>query len=317
MAIKTDKVLVENGADFTFVCRKIPFAISCSELHQGGMNLIDLDLVNKMKIPVRNIRVTRMSLLGHDVRAVGRIKQTVQCVVNGRPQGNIHLEGKVVRDLYALLNVDCLASFKTHERLMGRKPPDPSDEGYESTEDIPTLGGDEDASDDKKEGKEDSINNEDKTLEEEVPPDPPDLGNPSTEPRATLRAFQHPEWPNFHVFETVDKDDDEDIDSAKLQKMSDDLYADYVKNGPGPTDLLVARMNSMQDEDEDEDEDNKHCGLCFRDGKPIKVVSNHDEGCPTCPTLTPSEKLRRHGPYWKQQAEMIFKTRFNKEVGRE
>ena len=101
MTIKTDKVLVENGADFTFVCRKIPFAISCSELHQGGMNLIDLDLVNKMKIPVRNIRVTRMSLLGHDVRAVGRIKQTVQCVVNGRPQGNTHLEGKVVRDLYA------------------------------------------------------------------------------------------------------------------------------------------------------------------------------------------------------------------------
>ena len=313
MTIKTDKVLVENGADFTFVCRKIPFAISCSELHQGGMNLIDLDLVNKMKIPVRNIRVTRMSLLGHDVRAVGRIRQTVQCVVNGRPQGNIHLEGKVVRDLYALLNVDCLASFKTYERLMGRKPPDPSDEGYESTEDIPTLGGDEDGSDDKKEGKEDSINNEDKTLEEEVPPDPPDLGDPSTEPRATLRAFQHPEWPNFHVFETVDKDDDEDIDSAKLQKMSDDLYADYVKNGPGPTDLLVARMNSMQDEDED----NKHCGLCFRDGKPIKVVSNHDDGCPTCPTLTSNEKLRRHGPYWKQQAEMIFKTRFNREMGRE
>ena len=313
MTIKTDKVLVENGADFTFVCRKIPFAISCSELHQGGMNLIDLDLVNKMKIPVRNIRVTRMSLFGHDVRAVGRIKQTVQCVVNGRPQGNIHLEGKVVRDLYALLNVDCLASFKTYERLMGRKPPDPSDEGYESTEDIPTLGGDEEGNNDKQEGKEDSINNEDKTLEEEVPPDPPDLGNPSTEPRATLRAFQHPEWPNFHVFETVDKDDDEDIDSAKLQKMSDDLYADYVKNGPGPTDLLVARMNSMQDEDEDEDEDNKHCGLCFRDGKPIKVV----EGCPTCPTLTPNEKLRRHGPHWKQQAEMIFKTRFNREMGRE
>ena len=87
--ITTDKVNVENGGDFTFVCRKIPFAISCSELLQGKTNLIDLDLVNSMKIPLRTIRVTRMSLLGHDVRAVGRIKQTVQCVVKGKVQGNV------------------------------------------------------------------------------------------------------------------------------------------------------------------------------------------------------------------------------------
>ena len=101
MAINTDKVTIEDGADFTFVCRKIPFAITCSNSHQEYTNLIDLDLVNKMKIPLRNIKVTRMSLLGHDVRAVGRIKQTVQCVKNGRVQGNIHLEGKVVRDLFS------------------------------------------------------------------------------------------------------------------------------------------------------------------------------------------------------------------------
>ena len=147
MAINTDKVTIEDGADFTFVCRKIPFAITCSNSHQEYTNLIDLDLVNKMKIPLRNIKVTRMSLLGHDVRAVGRIKQTVQCVKNGRVQGNIHLEGKVVRDLFSLLNVDCLASAKTYERLMGRKPPDPVDEGYDSHGEIPSLGGDEEEED--------------------------------------------------------------------------------------------------------------------------------------------------------------------------
>ena len=114
--ITTDKVNVENGADFTFVCRKIPFAISCSELLQGETNLIDLDLVNSMKIPLRNIRVTRMSILGHDVRAVGRIKQTVQCVVKGKVQGCVQLEGKVVRNLFATFNVDCFASAKTYER---------------------------------------------------------------------------------------------------------------------------------------------------------------------------------------------------------
>ena len=97
MTIKTDKVIVENGVDYTFVCRKVPFAISCStDFPHGYVNLIDLDLAKKMKIPLRNIRVTRMSLLGHDVRAVGRIKQTVQCVHQGLVQGNVHLEAKVV-----------------------------------------------------------------------------------------------------------------------------------------------------------------------------------------------------------------------------
>ena len=78
MTIVTDKVNVPDGTDFTFVCKKIPFAISClSEIPYRDANLVDLDLVNKMGIPLRNIKVTRMSLLGHDVRAVGRIKQTI------------------------------------------------------------------------------------------------------------------------------------------------------------------------------------------------------------------------------------------------
>ena len=166
--IKTDKVIIENGADFTFICRKNPFAISCStDLPHGEVNLIDLDLVNRMKIPLRNIRVTRMSLLGHDVRAVGRIKQTVQCVHQGQVQGTVHLEAKVVRDLYSLFNVDCLASSRTYERLMGKKPPDPDDEGYDTPEEIPNL----DDIDTVKEDEEEVENNESKE-EGEEPPDP-------------------------------------------------------------------------------------------------------------------------------------------------
>ena len=172
--IKTDKVIIENGADFTFICRKNPFAISCStDLPHGEVNLIDLDLVNRMKIPLRNIRVTRMSLLGHDVRAVGRIKQTVQCVHQGRVQGTVHLEAKVVRDLYSLFDVDCLASARTYERLMGKKPPDPDDEGYNTQEEIPNL----DDIDVAKEDEEEVENEEHKSInkfkeDEEKPPDP-------------------------------------------------------------------------------------------------------------------------------------------------
>ena len=288
--IKTDKVVVQDGADFTFVCRKIPFAISCTEIYHGDSNLIDLSLVNKMKIPLRSIKVKRMSILGHDVRAVGRIKQTVQCVVNGRVQGNVHLEGRVVRDLFSMFNVDCFASSKTYERLMGRKPPDPLDEGYESPDDIPILGGEDEEGIDKEDNEkdeEDSITKDSLKKEEKDPPDP----------------AEHP-------------DKEEDNEQTKLQKMSDDLYADYYKFGPGPRDLQEMKLNNKQEE---ELEDELHCELCFREGKPIKVVKSHGDRCPTCPSLTPKQKERILGPYWKQQAEMIFKARYynNKEKGQE
>ena len=64
MTIITDSVPVKNGTDFTFVCGKIPFAISCSStLQHGAYNLIDLDLVNKMKIPLQKMAMTKVILL--------------------------------------------------------------------------------------------------------------------------------------------------------------------------------------------------------------------------------------------------------------
>ena len=81
MTIVTDKVRIKNGTDYTFVCGRVPFAITCSSsLHHGGYNLIDLDLVNKMKIPLQKIQVCRMTYLGENLRSVGFIDQTVQCV---------------------------------------------------------------------------------------------------------------------------------------------------------------------------------------------------------------------------------------------
>ena len=129
MTIVTDKVRIKNGTDYTFVCGKVPFAITCSSsLHHGGYNLIDLDLVNKMKIPLQKIQVCRMTYLGENLRSVGFIDQTVQCVNNGAVQGTVHLSAKVVRNLYERLNVDCVASIKTYERLVGSKPLDPPPE---------------------------------------------------------------------------------------------------------------------------------------------------------------------------------------------
>ena len=72
----TDKINFENGAEFVFVCRRIPFAMSCSrDLQHKNFNVIDLDLVNKMKIPLKKIRVARISIQGQNLRSVGVISQ--------------------------------------------------------------------------------------------------------------------------------------------------------------------------------------------------------------------------------------------------
>ena len=51
-----DNEAVVNGVDFTFYCGKIPYAITCFKILLHGVNnLIDLDLVNKIKKPLLNI----------------------------------------------------------------------------------------------------------------------------------------------------------------------------------------------------------------------------------------------------------------------
>ena len=115
-----------------FVCKKIPFAISCwLEIPYRDAILVDLNLVNKIGITLQDIKVTRMSILGHNVCALCGIKQTIQCVHKGRVQGTIHLEAKVVRDLYNIIGGDCIASARTYSKLMSKKPPDPPNDDQE------------------------------------------------------------------------------------------------------------------------------------------------------------------------------------------
>ena len=247
--IITDSVQVKGGADYTFVCRKIPFAVTCStDLAPGAYNYIDLDLVNKMRIPLLNIKVTRMCLHGQDVRVVGAISQTVQCVSQGKIQGTVNLEAKVVRNLYDVFNVDCIASVKTSTRLTGRAPPEPHDDADpEPGPDVDVLGGHEE---------EDEALNQGKTAPDE--PDPPD-----SELKAAVK--DHDEDNEYTKYGYKDFEDflENAPWSAQCIPRESDTWKDDIaaaahgypdtRYGPlGPTDLrIIASMQNDQDDGDD------------------------------------------------------------------
>ena len=312
MTITTDKVNVPEGTDFTFVCKKIPFAISClSEMPYKDANLVDLDLVNKMGITLRDIKVTRMSLLGHDVRAVGRIKQTIQCVSKGRVQGTIHLEAKVVRDLYTILGADCIASARTYSKLMGKKPPDPPDDNQEEEDTKKPIihlgGGDEDDDLEKndEENKENqdenaaktdnNIKNEEKENKLEAPISDEDQPVDHIVARPVDVCIAHEKWKlvpekirgiEISAFSNgYDVSSEMAIHHAKAEHDYDMEW--WEEEYDAPLEPFDYNPNAK-----------KFCKTCFKAKKPENVWRGHHTGqmlaCPSIPIKTKRDLVERY-----------------------
>jgi hypothetical protein len=59
-----------------------------------------------------------LDLVLKNIRIVGQISQTIQCVVAGKAHGAAHLRAKVVRDLGKLFQADCLAGQQLYDKLL-------------------------------------------------------------------------------------------------------------------------------------------------------------------------------------------------------
>ena len=121
MTVKTDFHAVDQQGtrDFVFQCHKRPFAMTVSPLFPNTPeNLIDLELVEFLNIPIKKIEARRFHFAGIDTRIVGHISQTVQCVVKGKICGTTHLKAAVVRHMTKLFNLDCVAGGKTVKQLL-------------------------------------------------------------------------------------------------------------------------------------------------------------------------------------------------------
>ena len=117
--IKTDSTVDGLGTrDYVFSCHNRSFAVTRSPLlPKPTETIIDLELAEFLDIPIKKIEARKFSFAGTDTRIVGRISQTVQCVVNGKTSGTIHLKASVVRHLTKFSNMDCVAGGQLHRRL--------------------------------------------------------------------------------------------------------------------------------------------------------------------------------------------------------
>ena len=279
--------------------------------------MIDLELVNKMKIPLKNIRVTRMSVQGHNLRCVGVVSQTIQCVVNGKVSGTIHLYAKVVRDLYNAINTDCLASRRTFSRLMGSDPPEEPPDNPS----IEVLGGDDD-------DEEETITNDNAEREDVPGPDVeredvpgPDVerenvpsyqGDPRGLPSSMYDNDECPEIVKGIPSYCYDRTpyDEETLYPEKWEDCYDSdgnydpVLTDFVNNDHPPDVYYqggrLHRMTKRGSRTKTPTKSpspsaEKHCQYCFLSGQSIKVTRSHNIMDIECPTMTDDERRGIHG----------------------
>ena len=171
--------------------------------------------------------------------------------------GTIRLEAVVVRNLFSLFNVDCVASVKTYTRLTGKEPPDDplmdlSDDEEEIDEDIPGL---------------------DDTVDE-MPDDP-------------VTTTKDPPDPGDH--------NDIDITDTYVEPVRwqpSDLPEDFVADVTIQGRHYPHQPTYFQPDDcgQCDQDQGPVCDLCYHGGQPISVVLSHKNLDLACPMLTSEEK---------------------------
>jgi len=289
--IVTDKVQVENGEDYSFVCKKIPFAISCSsDFVNKGCNLIDLDLVNKMQLKLRDIKVCRMTIHGQNMRSVGYVKQSIQCVQAGKIIGTVHLTAKVIRDLYNLFNMDCVASANTYTRLTGHDPPPDDDHHDEEVSlNIPSLGGD---LDDLDKGKATynipvcSNESDDSDID-----DPGDDDTTLNQGKADSKVKDDVVDAVLNYLSTLHQPTDQSPSLFRPLSNNSSVSQNHVICQP-PDD----EVNSMTQADNQQDE---VCDLCYKENLPPEIFLSHPTLHPRCLSISELDKRRMYGHKWR------------------
>ena len=79
--------------------------------------MIDYDLIRKMGLTMTDIQCRKFYFGGQKIRILGRVSTAVQCVKDGRINGNFHVKGLVITGFYQMMETHCVAGARMQEKL--------------------------------------------------------------------------------------------------------------------------------------------------------------------------------------------------------
>ena len=139
MAAETAPILtmshdgISGDREFVVACKGRPFAIlTAPTFPTPAATLVDYNLVRDLKLRISDLQCAKFSYGGQKLRILGKVSSSVQCILDGRPAGNLHFKATVVQDLYSTFDTHSIAGKKLSEKLIG--PPFVSSEENSETE---------------------------------------------------------------------------------------------------------------------------------------------------------------------------------------
>ena len=104
--------------EYVFSCKGRPFAMMSSQrIPVPTLSLIDFNLVQELGLKMTEIQCSKFTFAGIKLRILGKIHQTVQCVKNGKLEGNIHVKANVIENLSATFDSHSIAGAKMTKLL--------------------------------------------------------------------------------------------------------------------------------------------------------------------------------------------------------
>ena len=126
-----------DDKEYLFSCKGRPFvALVSPNLPTPSSSLIDYDLIRKMGLTMTDLQCRKLYFGGHKMRILGRVSTAVQCIKDGRINGNFHVKGLVIADLYQMMETHCVAGARMQERLAHLAAYTEADSDEESDEEM-------------------------------------------------------------------------------------------------------------------------------------------------------------------------------------
>ena len=111
---------ISGDREFVVACKGRPFAILTSPTFPTpAATLVDYNLVRDLKLRISDLQCSKFSYGGQKLRILGKVSSSVQCILDGRPAGNLHFKATVVQDLFTAFDTHSIAGKKLSEKLIG------------------------------------------------------------------------------------------------------------------------------------------------------------------------------------------------------